>query len=191
MNLKIFHASEGLSLVKLISFVTSKPREIGRLGPHFNAYWYLNQRVQPLSSLLMCGFPFIFYDTNMGKDRRWDVAEDTPGRSYAGVDKCVTVVRVSTEAVALTISWNQVRIIIWFEDTDKFECCHWFKCIILIFISFKKFCWIWEYSKIKIGHNFLPGLDRSNLNADLNLSALRKKVISKFKIVWTSDAFLI
>ncbi len=46
----------------------------------------------------------------------------------------------------------------------------------------------WKYSKTKIGHNFLPELVRRNLNADLSLSVLRKKVISKIKIV-NSDAF--
>ena len=56
---------------------------------------------------------------------------------------------------------------------------------------FGRFCWIWKYSKTKIGHNFLPGLVSSNLNTDLNLSVLRKKVISKLKILWTYDTFLI
>jgi len=46
----------------------------------------------------------------------------------------------------------------------------------------------WKYSKTKIGNNFLPGLARCNLNADLNVSVLGKKV-SKFKM--NSDAFLI
>ncbi len=33
---------------------------------------------------------------------------------------------------------------------------------------------------MKIGHNFLPELDTSNLNTDLNLS-VKKKAISKLK----------
>ena len=72
-----------------------------------------------------------------------------------------------------------------------------YKWIILYFISLKFYCFknqfklvYWKYSKTKIGHNFLPGLVRHDLNADLSLSVLRKKVISKIKIV-NSDAFLI
>ncbi len=62
------------------------------------------------------------------------------------------------------------------------------------FIVFKKkinlnsFYWLRKYSKTKNGHNFLPVLVRRNLNADLSLSVLRKKIISKIKIV-NSDAF--
>jgi hypothetical protein len=67
-----------------------------------------------------------------------------------------------------------------------------------IFISLKFYCFkilfklvllTWEYSKTKIGHNFLPGLARCNLNADLSLSVLTltfwrwKKTISNLKIV--------
>ena len=55
----------------------------------------------------------------------------------------------------------------------------------LYFINYLKFllvCWIWEYSKTKIGHNFLPGLARRNLNTDLSLSVLRKK-ISKWTLM--------
>jgi hypothetical protein len=33
-----------------------------------------------------------------------------------------------------------------------------------------------KYSKTKIGNNFLPGLVSGNLNADLNVSVLGKKV---------------
>ncbi len=46
---------------------------------------------------------------------------------------------------------------------------------------FKVFVRFEKYSKTKIGNNFLPGLVSSNLNADLNLSILRKKAISKLK----------
>ena len=70
-----------------------------------------------------------------------------------------------------------------------------YKWIILYFISLGFYCFknqfklvYLKYSKNKIGHNFLPGLVRRNLNADLSLSVLRKKVISKIKIV-NSDAF--
>jgi hypothetical protein len=38
---------------------------------------------------------------------------------------------------------------------------------------FKIFYLTWEYSKTKIGHNFLPELVRRNLNADLSLSVLK------------------
>jgi hypothetical protein len=78
-------------------------------------------------------------------------------------------------------------------DTDKLNGVTDYKWIILYFISLNFYCllknkfdWIWEYSKTKIGHNFLPGLVRRNLNADLNVSVLRKK-ISK----WTYDTLLI
>ena len=56
-------------------------------------------------------------------------------------------------------------------------------------ILFKLVLLTWEYSKTKIGHNFLPGLARCNLNADLSLSVLTltfwrwKKTISNLKIV--------
>ncbi len=47
-------------------------------------------------------------------------------------------------------------------------------------IKLNQFVGFEKYSKTKIGNNFLPGLARRNLNADLKVSVLGKKVL-KFK----------
>jgi hypothetical protein len=68
-------------------------------------------------------------------------------------------------------------------DTDKLNVSLIYKWIILYFISLNFYCFLKislldlkKYSKTKIGNNFLPGLVSGNLNADLNVSVLGKKV---------------
>ncbi len=57
-------------LIKLVSSLTSKPRELDRVRPYFHAYWYWNQKgSRHLSILLTCDIPFIFYD-DIAKYRR-------------------------------------------------------------------------------------------------------------------------
>ena len=59
-------------------------------------------------------------------ERRRNTDAQTDDRSTANVDK-KSQIRERRRV--------DDRIGIWFEDTDKFECCHWFKWMILYFIS--------------------------------------------------------
>ena len=125
-------------------------------------------------------------------ERRLNTDAQTDDRSTASVDKKSQIRK----------RWRvDNRIDIWLTQIS------WtvsliYKWIILYFISLKillslksslkkKYIYLtWKYSKTKIGHNFLPGLARCNLNADLSLSVLTlmfwrwKKTISNLKL-WT------
>jgi hypothetical protein len=146
-----------------------------------------------ITVLLTCDIPFIFYD-DIAIDRELTTSTSNSVIAAANDVEMANDVEIPTtfrstidrRSEKMLTSRRQDQHLI---DTDKFECCHWF-INGLFFISLKFLLslkngllvyWIWEYRNSKIGLNFLPGLVSSNLNADLNLSVLRKKAISKLK----------
>ena len=140
-------------------------------------------------------YPIYFYDHNrsgVADQRRWTASLrrriPTLKANDVEIPMFRLTIRSSLTSTNVSVSFDmkldrQDQHLI---DTDKLNGVTDYKWIILYFISLNFYCllknkfdWIWEYSKTKIGHNFLPGLVRRNLNADLNVSVLRKK-ISKF-----------
>jgi hypothetical protein len=121
--------------------------------------------------------------------RRWNTniqiyvpIDDT---AISDVNKRVTIVQVSTEAVALTRKKNRIGIRLTQISWTVSLIYNWM-FINILYLTNKLFRSLLDLriQYIKISHNFLPGLVSSNLNADLSLSVLRKKTISKLKL-WT------